>query len=698
MDQRKRTATTIPKELSWLAFNARVLQEAEDGSVPLIERVRFLGIFSNNLDEFFRVRFADVRRLAAFSKGKEKNLYNQVLEDIKIEVLHLQNRFDQAYERILTELQRRNIYMINELQLQPHQLEFVREYFFSRVLPDLAPIVVSDSMPDPQLDDASIYLAVKLLLCDDSIRYAILNIPTDTQSRFIRIPSAVKKSRKVVIVLENIIRACLSEVFRGSLDIKEAGAYTFKLGRDAELELGEGITQSILDRVESSLKKRRQAQPVRFVYDREMPADLVDLLVRRMRLGHYDSVIPGDRYHNSKDFIGFPRLGPKYMEYKPMQPLSLPELDRATTMFDAVRARDILLYYPYHSFSYIEELLSSAAIDPAVQSIQISLYRVAKNSHVGRALINAARNGKQVTAVVELQARFDEAANIDWAQRLTDAGVHVIFGIPGLKVHSKLILISRQEGHKLRYYAHIGTGNFNEKTARIYTDHSLLTADREIALEVKQVFEFIVQPHLRFKYRHLAVSPHTNRSTFLRLLHTEQLNARSGKPAEVMIKCNNLVDEELIKRLYEASRAGVRIRIIVRGMCSLIPGIPGLSDNIEAISIVDRFLEHSRFYVFHNDGDPRYYISSADLMTRNLDHRVEVSCPVYASHCRRSLRELFELQWSDTVKARRIDATLSNTYRPRRGRRKIRSQELLYKHHQRDIERQKRALNNRQIT
>ncbi len=635
------------------------------------------------------MRFADVRRLAAFSTGKDKQAYNTLLDEIRSQAMALQNRFDATYEIILRELRSHGVYMVNEDQLLPHQLEYVRDYFFQHVLPDLAPIIVSDTMPDPQLDDASIYLATKLELEDDSIRYAILNVPTDQLPRFIVIPPPLNRRRQVIIVLENIIRACLTETFRGTLAIRRASAYTFKLSRDAELEFGEGITQSLVDRIESSLKRRRHlADPVRFVYDREMPQDVVELLVRRMRLGSYDSIIPGDRYHNSKDFMAFPNLGPRSLEYKPLPPMEVPRLERCPILFDAIRERDVLLNYPYHSFGYIESLLSAAAIDPAVSAIKISLYRVAKNSHIGRALMNAARNGKQVTAIVELQARFDEASNIDWAQRLTEAGVQVIFGVPGLKVHSKLILITRQESGQPRHYAHIGTGNFNEKTARVYTDHSLLTYNQEICQEVAQVFDFIMHTYRRHKFRHLAMSPHTNRSTLMRLIHTETGNARSGRAAEILIKCNNLVDHDLIEQLYDASRAGVKIRIIVRGMCSLVPGVPGFSDNIEAISIVDRFLEHSRIYIFRNGGEPRYLLSSADLMTRNLDYRVEVSCPVYDPFCQRQLKDLFELQWRDNVKARIIEGDQQqNRYRDRGNRRRNRSQEALYRFYKRQLQR-----------
>lgn len=693
MPSRHKTLPLYPKELSWLSFNARVLQEAEDPDVPLIERVRFMGIFSNNLDEFYRVRYADVRRLAAFSKGREKAAYERLLDDIRDAVGDLQMRFDRVYRTCLAELRRNSIYLIDERQLDAQQREFVTRYFFGRVMPELAPIVISDATATPQLEDGSIYLAVRILLRSQAIRYAIVNIPSDRLARFVVVPSpAAHPNRQSIVVLDNIIRACLPEVFQGVFDIERTEAFTFKLTRDAELELGEGITQSIVDALSSSLKKRKLGDPVRLVYDRRMPNDMLDILVKRLRLGSYDNVLPGARYHNSKDFMDFPNLGPRSLENRPLNPLMVPRIDRHTNIFAAIAERDILLNYPYHSFRYTEQLLSSAAIDPAVRSIYVTLYRIARNSHIGNSLICAALNGKEVVAIVELRARFDEAANIDWAKRLTEAGVHVIFGIPGLKVHSKLVLINRQEGAQLRRYAHIGTGNFNEKTARIYTDLSLFTADQEIAEDVHKVFDFIRHTYRRHKFRHLAVSPLSNRSTFLRLIHTEVLNARAGKPAEIFIKCNNLVDAELIDRLYEASQAGVRIRVIVRGMCSLVAGAAGVSENIEVISIVDRFLEHSRVYVFHNAGQPRYFISSADLMTRNLDHRVEVTVPIYDARARRRLQRLLDTQWSDNVKARVLGLDQENAYRERGTKRRARSQELLHRYYSDDQRREARAL------
>jgi polyphosphate kinase len=675
---RRELTAHLPKELSWLSFNARVLQEAADPTVPALQRLRYLGIFSNNLDEFFRVRVADVRRLATFAKSAEQERYKKLLEQIQRRVMELQRRFDRVYLELMVELRRHGIYLINEQQLEPHQAQFAEAYFQRVVQPELEPVLLDDEHPLPELNDASIYLAIKLQSAQQT-RYALLEIPSDRLGRFVEIPPRKGQKGTVFLVLENIIRHSLPKVFRHVIPIDSAGAYTIKLTRDAELELDEGITQSLIDKVSSSLKRRRKADPVRFVYDAEMPEDLLQYLQRRFNLGRYDSVIPGARYHNSKDFMSFPRIGAATLEYKPLPEVPVPEFQCETNIFECLRQQDVLLHYPYQSFNYIAHLLQTAAIDPAVKQIHISLYRVAKQSHIVDALLNAVRNHKKVTAVVELQARFDEEANISWARRLTDGGVNVIFGIPGLKVHCKLILIGRQEGNRLRYYTHVGTGNFNEKTASVYTDFSLLTYNQEIGQDVANVFDFIQFTYHRPRFRHLLVSPHSNRSNLVALINDEIDAAEAGDRAAITLKCNNLVDERLIEKLYEASQAGVQIRLIVRGMCGLIPGVKGLSENIEAISIVDRFLEHGRVFIFHNRGNPLYFISSADLMTRNLDYRVEVTCPVYDPRLQQRLHDIIEIQWHDNVKARVIDATQSNGLRERPGPR-IRSQEAIHRY------------------
>ncbi|TGD75164.1 polyphosphate kinase 1 [Mangrovimicrobium sediminis] len=669
-----------PRELSWLSFNARVLQEAADDTVPLIERVRYLGIFSNNSDEFFRVRVAEVRRLISVSSGADREHFKSLLAAILKRVYSLQKEFDQIYAQIMDELSSRKIYMINERQLDESQSAFVQSYFTDKVLPELDPILLRDGRPMPTLNDESLYLAVEIR-SGESYRYAVVEVPTDRIGRFVEIPQRKGKQGKVFIVLDNIIRACLPQMFRGVMPVDEAHAYCFKLSRDAELEIDTGITQSLLERMEKSLKQRRRADAVRMSYDAEMPSRLLEYLSARFRFGKYDSLIAGGRYHNSKDFIGFPNVGPKYLAFKPLPPIRVPRLDEPGSMFEAIRDKDVLLYYPYHPFDYLIDLLKTAALDPQVTDIKICLYRVAKNSRVIDALVNAVDNGKRVLAVVELAARFDEQANIDWAQRLTDSGINVLFGIPGLKVHSKLILIERRENNAVRYYSHIGTGNFNEKTARIYTDFTLLTYDQSIGRDVYNVFDFLQYNYKRPEYRVLLVSPHTTRPGITELIDREIAHARAGYFARMTLKCNNLVDHELVKKLYEASEAGVRIRLLVRGMCSLVPGVKGLSENIEALSIVDRYLEHPRVYVFYNRGNPRYLISSADLMTRNLDYRVEVMAPVQDPEAQQMLQDILDQQWHDNVKCRIIDRDQANAYVPeKKGVAHIRSQESIHRY------------------
>lgn len=669
-----------PRELSWLAFNARVLQEAADASVPIIERVRYLGIFSNNLDEFFRVRVAEVRRLISVSKGANRQYFKDLLTAIQKHVLALQDEFDDINLQVMSELAARKIYLINERQLDDGQAAWVQSYFTSTVLPELEPILLREDREIPSLNDESLYLAIDIR-SGDEYYYAVVEVPTDRLDRFVQIPHRKSRGGKVFIVLDNIIRACLPQMFRGVVEIDAAAAYCFKFSRDAELEIDTGITQSLIDKMAKSLKQRKKADAVRMVYDEEMPQRLLDYISERFGFGKYDSLIAGGRYHNSKDFMGFPNVGPKYLEFKPLAPIRVARLDEQGSIFDAIREKDVFLYYPYHPFDYIIDLLKTAALDPNVTDIKICLYRVAKNSRVIDALANAVYNGKRVLAVVELAARFDEAANIDWAQRLTDLGVNVIFGIPGLKVHSKLILIERMEANTVRYYSHIGTGNFNEKTARIYTDFTLLTYDQNVGKDVYNVFDFLQYTYRRPDYKVLLVSPHSSRPGIETLVDQEISNARAGYRAEMTLKCNNLVDADLVRKLYEASEAGVQIRLIVRGMCSVLPGVKGLSENIEAISIVDRFLEHPRAYVFYNRGTPRYLIGSADLMTRNLDYRVEVLVPIFDRDAQEIMQNVLDQQWNDNVKARVVDQDQDNSFVPiKKKAARIRSQESIHRY------------------
>lgn len=671
---------SYPRELSWLSFNARVLQEAQDKEVPLIQRVRYLGIFSNNLDEFFRVRVAEVRRLISLSSGKRHQRAEKLLAAIQYRVLLLQQDFEVIYANLLRELARKGVYLINETQLQDDQLAFVEAFFHSKVLPELEPILLRDDQPIPNLADESLYLAVDIDTTSGP-QYALLEVPTNRLDRFIEIPGRKGGKGRVFIVLDNIIRACLPQVFRGVFEIDAVSAYCFKFSRDAELEIDASINESLITKMTSGLKQRRRADAVRFVFDEQIPKRMLDYLRRRFGFGRYDSMIPGARYHNSKDFMGFPNAGSKYLEFKPLPTIPVDRLDTEGSIFTAIREQDVFLYYPYHAFDYLLDVLKTAALDPNVVAIRICLYRVAKNSRVVDALVNAKDNGKAVQVVVELAARFDEQANIAWAQRLTDAGIEVIFGIPGLKVHSKLFLIERRESQKICYYSHIGTGNFNENTARLYTDFSLLTFDQSIGRDVAKVFDFLKYNYRRPEYEQLLVSPHSSRPGLMAMIDREIKHARDGYRAEIILKCNNIVDPQFSSKLYEASQAGVEIRLIVRGMCSLTPGVPGLSENIQAISIVDRYLEHARVYVFHNRGRPDYYFGSADLMTRNIDFRVEVLCPLRDPEAQKTVQDILDQQWHDNVKARRINIEQDNaSLLPAKHSGKLHAQETIYRY------------------
>ncbi|MDA9836251.1 polyphosphate kinase 1 [Luminiphilus sp.] len=670
----------MPRELSWLSFNARVLQEAADENVPIIQRLRYLGIFSSNLDEFFRVRVAEIRRLIVVSSGGKRQRAKDLLETIQQQVSHLQREFDTIQTRVMAALEKRHIYIVDESALNKNQLSFVEEYFTAQVLPALEPILLTDELAIPALADESLYLAVDLKTAEGD-QYAVMEVPSDVLGRFVAIPKGKDPQGKVYILLDDVIRACLPRAFRGVFDIQSADAYCFKFSRDAELEIEASINESLIEKMASSLRQRRKADAVRFVYDATMPEPLLEHLRKRLGFGRYDSLIPGGRYHNSKDYIGFPNAGPKYLEFKPQTPIRIPELDAVDNIFTALREKDYLLYYPYHPFDYVVDVLKTAAIDPSVTAIKICLYRVASNSQIVDALINAQYNGKRVRVVVELAARFDEQANIAWSERLTEAGIEVIFGIPGLKVHSKLFLIDRMEQGKLVRYSHIGTGNFNEKTARLYTDFTLLTSDPVICEDVNQVFDFLKYNYRRPDYKQLLVSPHTSRTGIMELIDGEIKNAREGFRAQLFFKCNNLVDKQLTLKLYEASQAGVEIRLVIRGMCSLLPGVSGISENIQAISIVDRYLEHPRVYVAHNRGVPKYFIGSADLMTRNIDSRVEVICPVTDEAAQTLLQDVLDQQWNDNSKARVIDSKQANEMVVSSGRATlVRSQETIHRY------------------
>lgn len=667
------------KELSWLAFNERVLQEAADKTNPLIERMRFLGIYSNNLDEFYKVRFAELKQRILISEAQGSTLTSRyLLNKIQTKVLDTEQEFDNLYNDLLLEMARNQIFLINERQLSPNQQDWLRSHFKHHLRQHVTPILIEHETNLVQfLKDDYTYLAVEIIRGHDT-QYALLEIPADKVPRFINLPAEPPRRRKPMILLDNILRYCLDDIFTGFFDYDTLNAYSMKMTRDAEYDLVTEMESSLLELMSSSLKQRLTAEPVRFVYQRDMPNSMVEMLKEKLGISSYDSVIPGGRYHNFKDFISFPNVGKANLVNKPQPRLRHNFFEGFRNGFDAIRERDILLYYPYHTFEHVLEILSQASFDPSVISIKINIYRVAKDSRIIDAMIHAAHNSKKVTVVVELQARFDEEANIHWAKRLTEAGVHVIFSAPGLKIHAKLFLITRHEGDQIVRYAHIGTGNFNEKTAQLYTDYSLITADARITNEVRRVFNFIENPYRPVSFDYLLVSPQNSRHMLYQMIDQEIANAQAGIKSGITLKINNLVDQGLIDRLYAASGVGVRIRILVRSMCSLIPDLPGISENIEVTSIVDRYLEHDRVYVFENAGDAKVYLSSADWMTRNIDYRIEVAVRLLDPRLKQQVLDILAILFSDTVKARYIDGDMSNRYVPRGNRRKVRAQTAIY--------------------
>jgi polyphosphate kinase len=575
-------------------------------------------------------------------------------------VLSQNARFEKIYSGLIQELGKHKIHIINEKELNPEQTEFVQKYFHSQVRTRLMPFLIEKDSELPNLTDDAIYLAIYLFKKEtQKKRFALLEIPTDVLPRFIVLPE--KDDNKYIIFIDDIIRFGLKDIFF-IFDFEEFSAYTIKLTKDAELEIVDDISESYIDKLSRSLHQRKWGTPVRFIYDRNMPDDLLKVLTKKLNFGPDDVVIPADRYHNFKDFMKFPNPGRKKFYYEPLAAIPHRDILPGKSILTAIKKKDVMLFFPYNPFDHFIDLLREASIDPYVTSIQITLYRLARNSSVINALLNAARNGKKVTTVVELQARFDEEANILWGNKLMEEGVKVIYGVPGLKVHSKLCLITRVKNEVSERYAAIGTGNFNEDTAKIYTDHLLLTTNKKITNEIFKAFNFFNVNYKKDNFYHLILSPFSLRNKITLLIENEIKNAKAGKKAFIYIKLNNITDSEIINHLYEASTAGVTIRLIIRGMISLVPGLPDISDNIKAIGIVDRFLEHTRFMIFCNGGNEECFISSADLMTRNIEHRIEVTCPVFDKGIKNEMKEIFEIQWSDNIKARRFDSTFSNEF------------------------------------
>ena len=669
------------RDLSWLSFNERVLQEASDPRNPLVERMRFVGIFSNNLDEFFRVRYAIARRDFRLLKDEEMIAQaHSLLEQINSQVVQLQQKSLAILERIKEELKGEDIYIIDEREILPEHVDYVREYFINTISPALFTIILNEVEALPNLKDDVAYLAVRMLLASESgkkqkIQYALIELPK-TLDRFIVLPKI--GNANYIILLDDVIRFCLSSHFY-IFPCEDISAYMIKITRNAELDLDTDLNKSFIEKISTSVEGRKRAEPVRFIYDKLIDEEMLRFLKEKMGIQSTDSVIAGGRYHNRRDYMNFPHCECKELMYKPFHPYPIKDLKVEESLFSQIAQRDYLQYTPYHSFSYLIRFLRAAALDPKVKSIKITIYRLAKQSQVINSLINAVKNGKKVTVQIELQARFDETANIHYAEQLQREGVNTIFGIRGLKVHSKIGVIEREENGKTYRYGFISTGNFNESSAKIYTDYTLFTAHQEILDEINRVFKFFDTPFQVFQYKHLLVSPHYTKTTFLSLIDREIALAKEGKEAFLKLKMNGLTNEEMIEKLYEASQAGVKIQMIVRGVCGLLPQVQGLSENIEVISIVDRFLEHSRLYIFGNNGNPLYYISSADWMSRNLNNRVEVSCPIYQKDIQQQLWDTFHLAWNDRVKARIIDKDQQNAYRSQQQGQS--SQEAIYNYY-----------------
>ncbi|QJP34984.1 polyphosphate kinase 1 [Nonlabens sp. Ci31] len=652
------------RELSWLRFNARVLQEASDKNVPLIERLRFLGIFSNNLDEFFKVRYATIQRIQRAGKNATKSLGGISAEDL-LQEINKMVIVDQAHSfsvlaELEQELKKEKISLVDETEVLPDHEDFIRNYFNEKISPAIGTIMINDEVDFPHLRDGYGYLAVRMLMTDKSIRYALIEKPKYL-NRFVVLPQIEGDERQFIILIDDLIRHRMHYIFN-IFDYKEIEAHMIKVTLDAELDMELDLKKSLLEKIRRSVHDRKDGDPVRFVYDRHIHEDTLHLIMKKLQIDNHDSIIPGGRYHNRRDYLKFPSLGRTDLLYEKLPALPIKEVKIKGSLLERIARKDILQYTPYHTFANTIKFLREAALDPQVRTIKITIYRLAEVSQIAGSLINAVKNGKKVTVSIELQARFDEQANINYAELMQEEGVDMIFGVPGLKVHCKACCITREEDGKIVRYGFISTGNFNESTAGIYTDYTLFTANRKILKEVERVFEFFEVNYRQHRYKHLLVSPNYLRNGIERLVRREIAFAKAGKFAKMRMKVNSFSDFRMIDLFYEASNAGVQIELIVRGICCLVPGVKGMSENIKVISIIDRFLEHPRVYRFYNQGQNDLYISSADFMGRNLDSRVEIACPIYDEDIKAEIIATMDICWSDNVKAREICGDQLNNY------------------------------------
>ncbi len=673
----------IFRDISWLSFNDRVLQEAADQTVPLRERIRFLAIFSNNLDEFFRVRVAALKRMIELGKKSKMHLEikpDAIIEEIQEIVVEQQKEFERIWNEILRELKKEKIQLVNETQLNKTQQAFVLDYFNEEVRSNIIPLMIESIQIFPTLNDKSIYLACKLSKKDKSIssKFALVAVPTRRLPRFIILPK--KNAEKSIILLEDVIRFCLPNIF-SFFGYDTFSSHIIKVTRDAEIDIDNDLATSLIQKIETGLKNRKKGKPVRFIFDKAIDTTLLTYLVKRMGLLKKDNLIPGGRIHNFKDFISFPESVFNHTKLRKKSFIH-PALKNATSVTKIVLKKDVLLNFPYHSFNSIIDLLREAAIDPDVVSIKITCYRLADRSKIINTLTNAVRNGKSVTVVLELRARFDEEANIEWKEELEDAGVKVLIGVPNFKVHAKICLIKKRINNRTIHYGFISTGNLNEKTAAIYGDSCLLTSDRNIMADVNRIFSYLEQPHIGSKVlkncKTLLVSPTGMRRHLLLLINKEIKMAKLKKPSSIILKLNSLSDELLISKLYEAAKAGVEIKMIIRGIFCFLTENKKIKKTVQAISIVDEYLEHARIMIFHNGGKEKSFISSADWMVRNIDHRVEVACPIFEKNIQQEIKDILQIQLRDNIKARLLDNNLSNQYINPRNTKKIRSQVETY--------------------
>src|SRR5215203_2549771 len=656
----------IFRDVSWLSFNGRVLQEAADSTVPLRERIRFLGIFSNNLDEFFRVRVATLRRMVSVGEKSKMHLENnaqQILDDIQMTVLNQQSEFNRIWENIFAELKNEKIFLVKENELNKEQQDFVTQYYEDEVSTNIIPLMI-ESIPNfPSLRDKSIYLAVVMWKKESALKrkYALIEIPT-MLNRFVLLPSP-RPDEHHIILLEDVIRFNLPDIFSYfGYDQYQSGV--FKVTKDAEIDIDNDISTSLIQKIEKGLKNRRKGKPVRFIYDKEMDPGLLEYLIRKFNLSKRDNIIPGGRIHNFRHFMDFPKqvFNGESKRRKPFDHPMLVE-NRVT---DVVMQRDLMLHFPYHSFNPVIDLLREAAIDPDVTSIKITAYRLARQSKIINALINAVRNGKQVTVMLELRARFDEEANLAWKVRLEDEGVKVLIGIPNMKVHAKICVIRKRVQDKIVQYGLVSTGNLNEDTAKIYADHCLLTSNRDVMADVNRIFNYIEHHktgnHFLKACTTLIPSPSFAKKEIIKLIRSEIKNVQKKERGLITAKMNSLSDQEIINELYEAARAGVEINLIVRGIFCMFSENEKFIRPVKAISIVDEYLEHARVWLFHNNGKEKVFISSADWMVRNLDHRVEASCPIFDDRIKQELKNILHIQLHDNVKARWLNNDLANDY------------------------------------